>query len=304
MNNWPELGWSETPKGEVWKRSPHNKISGLLNIAKAKIESVPYKVSLRWLFYALWQEGYLRGYGKRSKNKDMSPKLAAYKSMKGWASKARHSGIWPLDILADDTRGAIGYFHENEDKWLEWMIGQECNIDVWGHMDEYIMLVFEARAMIDQFRYYSKDYDVVLWPCGGDPSIDLKRRLANHIDWAAYTFDVGVTLLYFGDYESGGKGEQIGETTMRHVRKWSKHGFTAYRVGLNPEHLSEIEDNPEKPGHYQWEALPDVRAAGMITGALDEFVDTSILAEVKAGAEAMTQKVSGALQDLKQENEK
>jgi len=298
MNSWPVLGWSEPPKDEVWKTSPRQKISGLLNVAKAKVESVPYKVSLRWLFYAMWQDGYLRGYGKRSKKKDKSPKLAAYESMKGWASKARHTGIWPLEILADDTRGPIGYYHEDESKWLEWMINRECRLDVWGRMEKYVMLVFEARAMTDQFRYYSEPYDIVLWPCGGDPSIDLKRQLAEHVDWAAQTFGVDVTLLYFGDYEAGGKGEQIGETTMRHVRKWSQYGFTAYRVGLNPEHLSEIEDNPEKPGHYQWEALPDARAGEIIREALDEFADLSILTEVRKVAEAMTEKIRTALQKV------
>jgi len=105
-------------------------------------------VSLRWLFYALWQDGFLRDYGKRSKKK---PKAAAYASVSGWAAKARHSGIWPLDILADGTRGPIGYYHKDEAEWLKWMIDQECNIDVWGRMEEYIMIAFEARAMIDQF---------------------------------------------------------------------------------------------------------------------------------------------------------
>jgi len=34
MNNWPELGWSETPENEIWKTAPRQKTMGLLSIAK------------------------------------------------------------------------------------------------------------------------------------------------------------------------------------------------------------------------------------------------------------------------------
>jgi hypothetical protein len=42
-----------------------------------------------------------------------------------------------------------------------------------------------------------------------------------------------------------------------------------------------IPDNPDKPGEYQWEALPDDAAREMIIGAVGRYVDADIIDEVE-----------------------
>ncbi|KKK56395.1 hypothetical protein LCGC14_3064940, partial [marine sediment metagenome] len=53
------------------------------------------------------------------------------------------------------------------------------------------------------------------------------------------------------------------------------------RAGLNPgdEGTYDITENPERPGTYQWEGLPDDAAAELISQAND-YVDEFLVAEL------------------------
>ncbi len=55
-----ELGWSEAPKNKTWKRGPNEAAALLIAKTVHHLNSVPYRVSLRWLFYRLLQDGILR----------------------------------------------------------------------------------------------------------------------------------------------------------------------------------------------------------------------------------------------------
>jgi len=283
---YPTLGYSATPRSEAWANGPTAANAHVLGKTIEHMNSVPYRVSLRWLFYRLLQDGTLAG-------KD------SYNSFKGLIAKARHSGIIQPSAIADEGRRTInlGGNFESVIDWRENFAkrlrdGFQC-VDTMGLHDPYVIVAFEAKAMAAQFEAYASPYDVMLYPFGGDPSIGFKWQLTKHIK---DRLDRGqkAVLLYFGDKDP--KGRQIAETAMRHVRKFLcwQHGwvmdpwgdnvselaFTAYHVGLLQRHVDEfgIAEQPDKPGHYQWEALTDQQAAQLITGALNEFVDLDAMA--------------------------
>lgn len=288
---WPELGWKEgKPKG--WARQgPTPPTIALLNRAVELVAGVPYTVTLRWLFYNLWQDGY---YAHQRPTAKASAKELAYGNFGKIMSTLRHSAPqwqerFPIEV-ADDRRDPV-IFSDGYRTPAEWLEHERdnirCDIDWMTGQDHYIMVAFEAEAMQSQFIHYTQDYGVSLWPFSGHASIAYKQRLANHIAWARHRFGVPVILLYFGDLDDS--GVTIPESAFSHVRKWCRVGFTAYRAGLNREHVLayNIPDDPERPGKFQWEAVPDDAAREIITGALDSLVRLDVLNDVKR-REAMT----------------
>jgi len=78
--------------------NPQKKTRRQLERAMWHINSVPYKVSLRWTFYRLWDEGLFSTAGKKAK-------LQAYEKFKDYSRKARKAfyGEWRPYTLADDN---------------------------------------------------------------------------------------------------------------------------------------------------------------------------------------------------------
>ena len=300
---WPELGWSEEVT-YCWKRGPKPDKAAILDRAVELVNSVPYNVTLRWLFYGLWQEGL---FSDVQGTKRVKAKKRAYEVFSSLMSRLRHSPDdfqerWPIE-LADDRRDPIHRTSgiESVSDWLE--IAREsltCNVEKMTTQENYVMVAFEAEAMLSQFRHYTEPYQVSLWPFSGAASIPYKKRLANRIAWAANTFDLPVIILYFGDYDPAGL--TIPESAFRHVRKWCEVDFTAYRVGLNPEQIekykieSDFEDGEGNgPQKYQWEAVRDGAAKEIITGALDSLLCLGTINELKREEDEMTEKAREAL---------
>lgn len=271
----------------------------LLDRAAELIASVNYSVTLRWVFYGLWQEGW---FSDKKPTARASAKRRAYEDFTSLASRLRHSGEdfnsrWAFE-LADDRRDPIvrtTYFR-NTAEWLAAAIEQlSCNIDKMTSQNNYVVVAFEAEAMQSQFKYYTESYGVSLWPFSGAASIPYKKRLAREIDYLNERFGLPVTILYFGDYDP--KGLEIPETAFRHVRKWCDCEFEAYRAGLNIDQIDKynIIDDPEKPGRYQWEAIGDRAAKEIITGALEKLLCHETILKTERDEEAMTLKVREAL---------
>jgi len=239
------------------KKRTKQEIKLILDNAMRHIKSVPYKVTLRWLFYRLFQDGTYH------KKKD-------YITCKTLLAKARHNNIgeWRPDTLVDDTRQihweGIGAF--NKEEWIESL---KCNLDKFQNQDYFIMILFEANAMYSQFAYYTKNIPLV--PFGGDPSIYYKWTIAKEIEWAYERYNKRIIILYFGDCDD--KGRTIYSSSIKHIRKWCKVDFDVIYCGLTIEQAKafKLPTDPFKPDKYQWEALTDEQSKKIILDNIKPF---------------------------------
>ena len=248
---------------------PREDTAGMLQRALQMVDEVPYKVSARWLFYRLLQEGYYSGKGDY-KNKFLKA-----------TSNARHAFYdgWHPDTLADETRQAItrGGGFETTSDWINALVNQgfTCSLNKWKDQDYYVELWFEARAMTAQFKEYTSY--ITLRPMAGQPSIPFKWEIAKDLEYYS-----NIVILYFGDLDPA--GETIGDTVERDVRLWCDEEFTFIKCGLDLEQVAlyNVPENPDKPGEYQWEALPDEGAKDIIEAAIDPYVRHDAFEEAEA----------------------
>lgn len=259
----------------LYTHKPNEKSRAILDRAWAHIEHVPYRVSTRWLFYRLLQDGLYRD-------------KQDYSSFIQLLSRVRHSfyGPWRPDTLVDEGRGASirGEGFETPEDWLDAVQeGIDCNLSHWYRQPYYVECWFEAAAMHSQFNYYTDG--VTLVPFGGAPSLDHKWEIAKRLERAYEKYHLDTKILYFGDADD--KGFEIPEVAEADIRTWCSVDFDFERVGLNAgdEIKYSIPENWEKPG-YQWEALDDTTAGELITSAVSRYVDDDMIAEVDEESEA------------------
>lgn len=253
--------------------TPRGKTVDILDRAWELVNSVPYQVSSRWVFYVLMQEGYYSGKGDY-KNK--------WTKAVSSARKAHYKG-WRQDTLADETRGQIERSGGSYDvvDWLDLLAGHiTCTLDKWHSQPYYVQLWYEARAMTQQFKYYTEYVD--LTPMGGHASIDYKFSIAQSIENAVERYQKPVVVLYFGDLDKA--GQTISSVAERDIRDWCNVDFEFIHCGLTLEqaHRYNIPEDFEKPGNYQWEALSDDAAREIITTSLAPFVRHDAITEIKA----------------------
>lgn len=152
---------------------PKAETQRILEEADRWVNSVPYQVTARWVFYRLLQGGI---YGDKS----------GYKHLLGILSKARKEfyDTWRPWTLADDTRAPIlmqreGYYTLKCRGWgftsgKEWLstIKSElnCPLDRWVKQPTYVEVWFEAAAMQGQFLHYANE-NLPLLAFRGDVSI-------------------------------------------------------------------------------------------------------------------------------------
>jgi len=302
VNTWHELGWSDEITA-CWKNGPRDKQAKILDRALILAKSVPYSVTLRWLFYGLWQEGW---FSNTKPTRRASAKRRAYEDFSSLMSRLRHSSDelqerWLIE-LADDRRDPIhrSSWFNSPDEWLKTASEKlVCNTEKMVGQNFYVMVAFEAEAMQSQFKYFTEAYGVSLWPFSGAASIPYKKALAEHIEYVTSEFDLPVVILYFGDYDPAGL--VIPESAFRHVRKWCGIEFTAYRAGLNQDQIDKyhIQEDPEKPGKFQWEAVGDAPAREIVIGALDEFLFRDTISGILKAENEMTSKARQALSKVK-----
>lgn len=251
--------------------TPNPKTKQILSSAWNHFESVSYKVSSRWLFYRLLQDGY---YSKKSDYKSKWSKII---------SAARHNFYenWQPDTLADETRERIlrhGSFLSFEEWQEAFSYTASCDLDKLVDQDYYVECWFEARAMADQFRTII-DFPLTLVPFGGQPSIPFKWEIAKSLEDAFERYQKPIIILYFGDRDTA--GEQIRQTAENDIRKWCSVDFELRYCGLTPEQAisSDVPENPEKPGEYQWEALTDNQARKIIEESLGGLINNEAYKE-------------------------
>lgn len=261
---------AQSPSGDNY--TPRGATAAMLDRAYELTTSVPYRVSARWLFYRLLQEGYFEKKGDY-----------ANKFLKA-VSTARHNFYqnWRPDTLADETREAIvrGNGEQDVTGWLELVAGHlRCKLDKWHSQDFYLEMWYEARAMTQQFAYYTEH--ITLRPMGGQPSIPYKWEAAKDLEKAADAYDLPIVILYFGDLDNA--GETISDVVERDVRTWCDADFDFIRCGLTLAQVKRwgVPENPEKPGEYQWEALSDEGARAIITQNVTPYLRHDAFAEVE-----------------------
>ncbi len=227
------------------------------------VQSVPYQVSARWLFYGLLQAGV---YPDKDSYKGKFLPLIA---------KARKQFYkdWRPDTLADDTRNPVirGDGFVDEQHWLEAVGRAECTLNKWQDQPYYVEAWFEAKAMKGQFEHFTEH--ITLRPFGGDVSIPAKWQIAKDLEEAWGRYGHPIIILYFGDLDP--KGLTIPKSAIADIRKWCEVDFTFTRAGLNPgdEVKYNIMENPEKPGTFQWEALDHDTAGRVIQNAIYPYID-------------------------------
>ena len=235
--------------------------------AMVHVRSVPYRVTLRWVFYRLLQDGVVKGKG-------------AYKSVcEPILAEARHQFIdgWTPDTLADEGRDIQlnGEGYATDEDWVDQRVGElfpAGQPDYWHHQPCYLIVAFEAAAMVGQFDLYLPPF-VSRCAFKGQDSIEHKSRLKDAIEDAAARYRKPVVVLYFGDDDES--GWTIPQGVERDIRSWTDTPFEWVRAGLAEGQAAAlgVSENPEKPGTYQWEALDDGLARTIIEEAVGEYVD-------------------------------
>ena len=249
--------------------NPHAKQQAILNRAYEHIESVPYKVSLRWLFYRIWQDNFYAEYatipnGKKKANHTFGELI----------TRARREfwNRWHPYTLSDDTREAIhrGQGCETEQDAINDMRLECAPISHWYAQDYYVECWFEARAMIQQFKTYTDG--ITLRPMAGQPSLSYRWGNAKDLEKRFKKYDKPIVILYFGDCDE--HGSKIYESTRDDVSAWCDADLNFIFCGLTYEQAQQygLSDNPERPGQYQWEALDDADAHAIITSNLEQFM--------------------------------
>lgn len=281
--------------GRDQQRTPWKKMdaatAAILDAGWAHLRSVDYKVSARWLFYRLLQDGLYRDKKKDYRNKFLKT-----------FSRARHTcwQEWRPDSLEDDRREfeirSNGAEDDNEaELWLKFRVGKATSVpfDHTYRQDAYVACFYEAQAMHNQFKKYTRNID--LYPMGGEPSIPYKHRVAKRLEEAYEQYEKPIVVLYFGDADEGGR--QIVETVQYDIGRWCSAPVEFTWCGLTETQAEQygVPDNPDRPGSYQWEALDDAAAAEIITAALAENLDLSLMDKAAEEAAEFKAKWDGRL---------
>lgn len=280
------------------------------------------------MFYRLLQDGTLKA-------------KADYKKLLSYLSKARKGlyGRWHPSTLSDDTRAAKirGDGFDTVEDWVEHYADSiSVTLDHWNNQPKYVEVWYEAAAMAAQFDHYLHE-DISQLAFHGHPSIPEKWKGAARLVERWLKEPKPIVVLYYGDLDEA--GFTIPESAREDVEKFACHrvfeilrkenpgmkwdevhelyeeraraflkDFTFERVGLNEEHVDQyrIPDNPERPGTYQWEGLPDEGAEELIDIA-NQYIDHDALDVVKeledSSSENVRRKLRELLKDTEGENE-
>jgi len=293
--------------------NPKSEGKYILDRAMFWINSVPYEVTARWVFYRLLQEGT---YNEK----------AGYRHLLALTSKARKNfyADWRPWTLADDTRTPVlmqrtGYYglhlrgsgFENEREWLNTLKEEiTCPLNRWTGQKVYSELYFEAHAMQGQFLHYANE-NLPLLAFGGDVSIAAKWKTAQRLAERFKELNKPIHIFYFGDYDE--KGLMIPESAWHDIYSWTaalivKMGVDRseipnrlhlHRIGINEDQIESMNlpENPERPGTYQWEALNDDQAEELINQA-NGYLDLQAFEQVQDEEREITAMLKDKLKDI------
>jgi hypothetical protein len=257
--------------------NPQPKTAEWLNWALEIAQGLPYVPTARYVFYRLVQE---YGFTKKDYKKFLSTTSRARK---------RYWNGWDPETFSDDTRkvhkkylDADEMIYKSPTEWLNTNKRLKANLDLVYQQENVVIVCFEAKAMVGQFKHYLDPLRICQCAFGGDASIPYKYEIAELIEDVGGAYpDKPIKVLYFGDLDP--KGEEIPENAMRDIYEWSSYDFEYIHCGLKRSQVDEynIPDSPDAPGKFQWEAVPDHAAKEIIMGNVQEFWDEGIIKELE-----------------------
>jgi len=269
-----------------------------LNWLLTQVKALPYDASARWGFYDVFQNKPdvfpLQKKPDTFKGTNKEWRLKAEKNHKFYAyhnkflpttakvRKAFWNG-WAPDTFADDTRNMTHYYgtrNVSVDEWLESMRDRTPTLQSEDEQEKLVFVVYEARAMSDQFEYYlGNPYRICLVPLAGDPSVGYRWQVAKDIERCCDLFDKEPVICYFGDMDE--KGSQIPVSAMADIRKWCRYPIEFHRLGINEEHVKKYNIQVDETGKkFQWEALDDATAHSLLDQVF-QYWDKEVIARVK-----------------------
>jgi len=261
---------------------PHGKSAIILDRAWNHVQSVPYAVSARWLFYRLYQDGI---YTEKGDYKSRFLPLL---------SRARKEfyGEWRPWTLADDTRriATQGDGWKDEQAWLQKVSEVTCKLDRLQGQPAILAVLYEAKAMSAQFEHYLPNA-AILFPFGGDPSIPSKWNIAVLLARRWKEYRVPVYVCYFGDFDE--KGLKIEKAAKAEILKWARMNedgdYHWERGGLDEVHVKRygLPVSIEGKG-YQWEALTDDQAREIIEAVTTGLIDSDAITVLENEEDAIT----------------
>jgi len=264
------------------------------------ILSVPYEVSIRWLFYRLYQEGFYTK--KEDYGNQYLPLIIKlrYENFNGWRP----------DILTDESREIIPRDDEEGqasiDDYRDFDMTEKLisrleklyvtfPLDHFYSQDFYVEIVYEAKAMTSQFQYYTNN--ITLVPCGGEASIPYIFEMAKRLVEMSNKYGKPIIVLVFTDADKW--GNQIRNAVKEKLELWCTADFKVINCGLTKEQAS-LYNLPESIGGtgFQWESLEDKSAGKIITEAVAKYVNQDVIDAVKEEQEMHEEKINDQIKKI------
>ena len=266
---------------------PHGKTKAMLDWCINRIQSVPYKVTARWLFYRYVEEILKpRGLSTHVAKTQYKPFL----QLIGRARK-RFYNDWAPNTLTDDTRKAHlrGFGYANEQDWLKQFEEQTCVLDKYAQQENIVEVWFEAEAMYSQFDYHTSPFCITMRPFKGDASIHYKWETAKHLEFLGQ-YKKPIIILYFGDYDK--KGFQIPESAVKDIKQWSQTPFHFIRCGINKDQIEQwnLVESFDKEGTFQWEAVSEDNAMDLIVRSIERYWSLKKIEQTRIKEQQITQR--------------
>jgi len=241
----------------------------------------------------------------------------ACESLANWLVRARRSRLIPFDSIRDDGASVMeGKFYGGEDDFYRYIHDEAKGYerDKLAGQKRDIRVYAESAGMMPQLERVTRRYSVPVYSCSGFDSLTAKYDLAKDVA-SAHTYRGRQTvILHLGDMDPS--GETIFDAISEDV-----HGFLEVdiphkrgediaifeRVALTPELVLQYDlpTDPAKESSHsagwggrracQLEALaPDV-LAGILAGAIEGYMDLSLLEADRASEVDERRKIAKAL---------
>lgn len=299
------------------KYRPHAKSREVLDTAMRHIKSVNYRVSVRWVFYRLLQDGIYSS--KDDYNKLIHCTREARKNF--WRE-------WRPWTLADESRGMarglinlgedhpdqdVGHLIErgimegkgdiayHKDQAENYEFSLDLCIDPRHYQDYVFVIMYEAKAMTEQFLEFTPN-DIPLVPSGGYTSVEYKWRIAERLrEWCGHYEKPGL-VLYFGDHDKD--GHQIFEAARDDILQWCGEPVEFVRCGITLEQARhyQVPENLDKPGCFQWEALTDDQAEEILQSSLENYYNFDAKRQAEAQEIEIKSEVDPRVNELLQQH--